>query len=162
MTTKLSEYERELADAKAKLQSAQLQVAAMTREAEELKQVVLGWESIIARERKQHGGGEFTVQNVVATAHLPAVDLSKDSPFDEDEDEGPNKTQFIRDRIRANGTNGTTTNDLKQAARAAGLEHAPSWPYGPLARLRKNGQVVRRKGKYYPGGGAQTGLALAG
>jgi hypothetical protein len=43
-----------------------------------------------------------------------------------------------------------TPADLKAAAKIAGFEHPVGWPYGPLLRLKKKGEAVKRKGRFYP------------
>jgi hypothetical protein len=79
----------------------------------------------------------------------------------DEEEETENKTQFVRDQIHANVAKGMTPADLKKAAKAVGMAHPSSWPYGPLQRLKKSKEIVKRKGRFYPGPG-KDGLSLVG
>lgn len=154
MSTKLAEHERELAEATARLEHIIARRKALVAEEDELASVVNGWKAIVASERREHSGG--------STPTALSVKVSDSFQLnDEDEEENENKTQFVRDRIQERAALGTKADDLKKAAKAAGMKHPPSWPYGPLQRLKKKGEIIKRKGKYYPNA-KQAGLALAG
>lgn len=162
MTSKLADYEHELATAKGRLDQIAIDVGALLQEQSELTNVVRGWEAIIARERKPIGA-TFPPPN--ASQQISANSNETSSPQSDDSDEdGENKTQFVRDQVMAHATKGMTPADLKAAANTIGMKYPPSWPYGPIQRLKKKGEIIKRKGRFYPKGAAnaQSGLALAG
>jgi len=150
--SKLAEYERELERARTRHAEVGNQIKQLSQEDGELAAVVRGWEAIVARERKENGQPPVQPQN--GDEHREAVELpdltSKIDGFNDEEESGENKTQFVRDQIKANAAFGMTPNDLKKAAKAAGMEHPPSWPYGPIQRLKKKGEIIKRRGKFYP------------
>ncbi len=156
---KLAEYERELADARRKLEEISVRVKSMMQEEQELNNVVRGWEAIVGMERKQRGEvGPLFDSTVSSTSENPQRGT------EEDKEDSENKTQFVREYIRANHSVGVTPRDLKKAAANASLKHPPSWPYGPLQRLKKNGEIIKRRGKFYQGrsGDGPLSMALAG
>lgn len=154
MSPKLAEYEKELEESKRKLEAVNAKLRELEQEAGELTSVVRGWEAIVARERKDSGQAYFPEVPVPPKSEIPE-DRSippgaADRFHDVDEEEGGNKTQFVRDHIQNNSAYGVTANDLKRAAAAIGMVHPPSWPYGPIQRLKKKGEIVKRRGKFYP------------
>jgi len=161
MPITIAEYERELAESKAELQDVQDQMQALAAREAELTKVVQGWQAIIASKRKQSGD--------YSAPQAPSAEL--DAPaetfqlIEDQEEEGENKTQFVREYVLRCSSAGTTPEELKRAAKAAGMTHPPSWPYGPLQRLKKKGEIVKRRGRFYPNTQSNTGnqsLALVG
>jgi hypothetical protein len=162
MSITLADAERELGEAKAELDKTQAQIISLNTRASELVGVVNGWTAIIAAKRKGNKGTpEAEKPDAFAgiVASLPPVPVNEVD--DDDSEEGENKTQFVRDQIRANAAAGMSPADLKKAAKAVGMAHPPSWPYGPLQRLKKGKEIVKRKGRFYPGPGKGE-LALMG
>lgn len=161
----LSEYEQALERARAKLEAIRSQIASLGQEEQELVPVVRGWEAIIAMERKQAGQGGAPAESSpspdmsASEEELPGGDLG-----DEEADGGKNKTQFVRDFIKAHASEGTQPGDLRRAADRVGMKYPASWPYGPLQRLKKKGEIIKRRGKFYPNPpeGQQPPLALVG
>jgi len=168
MAIPIGEAERERREANEELEGARAQVAVLSVRINELMNVVNGWDAIIAAKRKRGAGGEDTVSAPNTGALDPPVaPLLVESRINlgNEEEEGENKTQFVRDHINAHADTGATPDDLKKAAKAAGMKHPPSWPYGPLQRLKKKGEVIKRRGKFYPAKSttnAQSNLALVG
>jgi hypothetical protein len=172
MSIKLAEYERELAEVTAKVESIAAQIKMLSQEQFELSNVKNGWEAIIARERRQiDGARQLDGKLPFAEADMPeasegavAVQVADSMQLGDEEEEGENKTQFVRDLIAKRAALGTTPDDLKKAAKAVGMKHPQSWPYGPLQRLKKRGDVIKRKGKFYPKEGTveKSNLALVG
>lgn len=145
MPVTVGDAERELAEAKVELEKVQNQIQRLAAREGELSKVVNGWQAIIAAKRKQSGDtapasgpGNGGIQIAVADTILL------------ESDPGENKTQFVRSQIRANATSGVSVAELKRAAASIGMEHPPSWPYGPLARLKSNGEIAKRRGRFYP------------
>jgi len=154
--TKIEEHESELKMVTAKLEDVQAKIKALTQEEEVLVAGKRAWEAIVGMERKQLAGSEYVFTAPVASSAAPAkvavqdyVEDFREYP-DDLEEEGENKTQFVRDFMQKNIAYGVTANDLKAAAAKAGMKHAPSWPYGPIQRLKKKGEIVKRRGRFYP------------
>jgi hypothetical protein len=168
MAMRLSDCEEELAAVKARLKVLETQLMALGTERNELQNVAQGWEAIVAQKRKQAGDVQpDTPGPSVAQPPIDEDDPSKamDSMTfseEDEEEEGLNKTQFVRDEILKNAQRGTTAADLKHAAVIVKLKHPPSWPYGPLQRLKKGGEIVKRKGRFYPApvGGLQPNVGV--
>ena len=123
--SKLAEYEHELERARARHAEVGNQIRQLSQEDGELAAVVKGWEAIVARERKENGQPPVQPQigdERQGVAELPDL-TSKLDEFDDEEELGENKTQFVRDQIKANAAVGMTPNDLKKAAKAAGMDH---------------------------------------
>lgn len=154
--SKLAEYEQELERARTRHAEVVSQIKILQQENAELGGVVMGWEAIVARERKENGqpgspppspqsaGDEEDFEDFHDSTDTPNVAEG------DEEEEGTNMTQFVRDFIKQRGGIGTSPDDLKQAAKANGLTHPASWPYGPIQRLKKKGDIVKRRGKFYP------------
>ncbi|MEK7994595.1 MAG: hypothetical protein AAB403_12395 [Planctomycetota bacterium] len=166
MVTKIAEYEHELQEVRRRRREVTAQLKTLTQEDQELTNVEHGWEAIVAMERKRTG--ESAPAPTANTPDIGALSVQVAGSLqtqDGDEEEGENKTQFVRDQIRANAATGMMPKDLKKAAAAAGMKHPASWPYGPLQRLKKSGEVIKRKGRFYPGKGAantQSNSTLVG
>jgi len=143
---KLQEYERELEEARRRHAEITAKLKSMAQEEQEIVAVVRGWEAIVAQKRKQAGD-----QDAGPAAFEPLPDVSDSRQVGEDEeDSGENKTQFVRDQILAHAATGMKPADLKKAADNVGMEYPQSWPYGPLQRLKKKGEIVKRRGRFYP------------
>ena len=153
MAGKLAEYEHEHSEARKTLEDLSQRVKTMQQEEQELITVVRGWEAIVAMERKRSG-------EVGPLFETPVNVAAKEDGEEEGDEEGSNKTEFVRKTIFA-ARAGISPRDLKTAAKQAGLKHPPSWPYGPLQRLKKSGEIVKRKGRYYSSGRA-VNLSLVG
>jgi hypothetical protein len=167
---KIEEHERELKEVTSRLEDVQGRIAVLRQEEEGLVAGKRAWEAIVAMEKKQYP--MTTVEPSVVVTAMDSASQSGHggetddiSNYDDVEEEGENKTQFVRDFMQKNATYGVTANDLKAAAAAAGMQHPPSWPYGPFQRLKKKGEIVKRRGRFYPAsktaGGARN-LALVG
>jgi hypothetical protein len=163
--SKVSEYQAALAEARTRLERISAKKAALAVEEGDLARAVQGWEAIISLERKTAGQESEADHTAAATPTQSTQETDGEKELalallglDEEED-GENKTQFVRDVIRKRSNVGTTPADLKKEAKAVGLKHPPSWPYGPIQRLKKKGEIAKRRGKFYP---TATGLALAG
>ena len=158
--SKISEYQAALAEARTKLERVTAKKAELVQEEQDLTRAVQGWEAIISLERKQIGDNVAPANN--ARPELEPIPIKVEAPDSfgggEEEEEGENKTQFVRDFIRKRSNIGTTATDLKNEAKAVGMKHPPSWPYGPIQRLKKKGEIAKRRGKFYP---TATGLSLA-
>jgi hypothetical protein len=152
MPISVSDAEREQLEAKGELERTQATIRSLSQREAELVQVVNGWNAIIAAKRSQSGQSEIPHAPVTTLPPLLLpVNGSPTAPVadnHEAETEGENRTQFVRDYIRNHP--GATPEDLKRAASAANMRHAPSWPYGPLARLKTKGEIVKRRGRFYP------------
>ena len=167
--TKLEEHEAELRDVTARLEEVQARIKNLRREEEDLVAGKQAWEAIVAMERKRMPGSpEISViaqEPLESTTQGTDDDEMRDFDYDDaEEEEGENKTQFVRDFIQKNAAFGMTANDLKAAAANAGMKHPPSWPYGPIQRLKKKGEIVKRRGRFYPAKGpaSRVNLALVG
>ena len=155
MGTKQAEHERELEEVRRRHEGVAAQLKFLSLEEQELATVMRGWEAIVAMDRKQSGNHGALVQ---ASSPVPMSRSVADSLSlrDEAEEGGENKTQFVRDQIRIGATTGTTPADLKRAATAAGMKYPASWPYGSIQRLKKKGEIIKRKGRFYPNPKAGT------
>jgi small-conductance mechanosensitive channel len=146
MAIPVAEFLRELDEAKAELDAVQSQMQSLTARETELAKVVQGWQAIIAAKRKQNGEPTNQVRDLEVNV-ADGLGIEDSASVSEEAD---NKTQFVRERICANASSGVTVADLKTAATQVGMSHAPSWPYGALNRLKKKGEVVKRRGRFYP------------
>lgn len=149
-----------LETSKERLQAILSQRKSLDAEEMQVRSVINGCEAIIFMQQQQSTRITLTPTQPTALPSIPEVaGVINDGDADE---AGENKTQFVRDQILASGTNGITSADLKMAAKRVGMKHPPSWPYGPLQRLKKTGEIMKRKGRFYPKGVAQPNLSLAG
>lgn len=167
--TKLEEHELELSRVTSRLDDIQARIKNLRSEEADLVAGKQAWEAIVAMERKQLVGSGS--EQVASVAEPPVVPDKKEDTdedmrdYDYGEEDGENKTQFVRDLMQRNAAFGVTANDLKAAAAAAGMKHPPSWPYGPIQRLKKKGEIVKRRGRFYPANkvnSARPNLSLAG
>lgn len=157
----LADAEIELERAKGRQESLTAQLQALQADCNEGMGLVSSWQTIVNALRK--GNLSAAAADTHAATALPAAVADSASEVwigepDDEEEEGENKTQFVRDQIKANSVMGVDPKWLKKAAAAAGLAHPPSWPYGPLQRLKKKGEIIKRKGRFYP---APTGEGIA-
>ena len=164
MASKVAEYRLALESAKMKLEAVASRIKDLEQTHAVLARAVSGWEAILALEESS----EQEVRSMNLSLPLQVASLQDDSPIvstlppdKEVEADGENKTQFVRDKIAARGSLGTTAKDLIRLAEEARMKHPPSWPYGPIQRLKKKGEIVKRRGRFYPKE-ASTSLALVG
>jgi hypothetical protein len=152
MAMRLIDCEEELAAVRERLKDLEAQLFALGTERNELQAVAQGWEAIVTQKRKLAGQSPLAIAHVESPQDHTGLQEHEEGfgLNSELEEEGINKTQFVRDEILRNGSKGTSAAELKKAAISAGLEHPPSWPYGPLQRLKKAGEIVKRKGRFYP------------
>ena len=61
-----------------------------------------------------------------------------------------NKSQIVRDLVKANVDVGTTIKDIREAFNKAGVSYHANYPYAVWRRLKNNGTVREVKGKLYP------------
>jgi hypothetical protein len=152
----LTDYQRQLEAVSRRLHQVTNELDKLLVEQGELQRLKYAWETIINQERKQSGEDVTHEVLIVQPVSRPPVQT-------EEEGEGLNKTQFVMDKIKERAAIGTTPEDLKTAARVIGMKHAPSWPYGPLQRLKKRDLITKRRGKFYPKEATeQSNLALVG
>jgi hypothetical protein len=156
MSLKLADCEEELRTAKERMKEITAALNALGSERMELDGVIQGWEAILANKRKANGEQAPPPAADTSTV-ITEADLDYRDPLEEEA--GENKTQFVRDQIKAHGAKGITPADLKAAADAAGIVRPVGWPYGPIQRLKKKGEIVKRRGRLYP---KDTNLAMVG
>ena len=158
MSLRVEDFECELAEAQAELDRVRTEVDDLAKREQELRAVVAGWHSIIAARKRS---GCLTAGHPASTEiQVEVGDSLQFSDVVEIED-GVNKTKFVRDQILASANRGMSVEDLRSAAKAADMLHPPTWPYGVLSRLKKKGQIYKRRGKYYPRLPAQSRLVEA-
>jgi hypothetical protein len=161
--SKLDEYEGGLKVAQARLGAVTLEQTRLETEAADLQEEIRAFTSLIQLEKKRTQPLFDEEWKTKVGAILDAVTVTRDGQQGDDkagEEEGPNKTRFVLDLILKNAHYGTTTDDLKRAAKEANLAHPPTWPYTPLSRLKSTNKIVKRRGKFYPAPPKEQALAL--
>lgn len=172
MPINVTDAERELEQARAALEKVQSDLQILIARQTELNALVSSWQTIVTAKRREIGDGTMLIPTPHSSAEVRAadpdpasflnVDAANGLGFSEDEEEAGNKTQFVRDQVQSHASTGISVADLKKAAANVGLSHPASWPYGSLNRLKKRGEVIKRRGRFYPSNGSRDGIALAG
>lgn len=139
------ELQHRVESIKVELDSARKRAAQAKAEEETLSNDLAAYQRILEAESRRNGHAGST-SSVISEESPKRVSLLPDTePANE-----MNKARVMRELIVENRAVGSTASSILEGLKRKGAECPPTYVYSALSRMKANGLIHKRRGKFFP------------